>query len=222
MSAALPIDFSKMSSLEKYLDRGVRRNLVKGQYLFFCDETANLFYYIKKGRMTISYVSENGEEFYYCTCEEGGAVNTINSRLSCLLVGLIDKDVEIYTFRLDELIAIVKEDEQVMVEMMNFTMAKEDYFVEQAVDRVSLDAMERISKLLCDLAEESSIRINGGYMLNFKLTQKYISQVLGMHFITVCRVMKELTDEGLIKKEKGFLVISSVQDMRKKIAENVK
>ena len=80
-------------------------------------------------------------------------------------------------------------------------------------------AMQKVCSLLLSFAERYGEKENDSIVIREKISQEYISSLLGMNRITVVRVMKELKEKGLVDKKRGYYYLHDINQMQENQSE---
>lgn len=202
-----------MSSLEKYLYLGQKRFYKKGELLFPIGEKIPHLYYLKTGRAGRLLVAANGAEKYVkVVCDEsiiGEVVFFRKIKNSAQFVAI--EDCECYLFDEETVYKILLKDEQVIRDLIQWFCNRMSALSYQLSDSLVKDPRYRICKFLLDYVMEFGTRnSNGQYEYNGKLSHYDIAKYLGMNRVSVTNVMKELSNEGIIQKDRNKLVILDI------------
>ena len=87
----------------------------------------------------------------------------------------------------------------------------------QLASRKWFSADIRILQLIYHIALERGIYRDGRYEVNIKLTQKTISEITGVHFVTVSRCLKQLKEMGIAEKVKNGFIIHDLERLNQLI-----
>ena len=109
------------------------------------------------------------------------------------------------------LLTAICEDSEIAVDLMQSLSMKTLSSMEQMRCMNELNAVRKVCNLFLILAERYGAADSGGIVIREKLSQEYISSLLGLNRITVVRVMKSLKEQGVIQRRNGCYWISDVE-----------
>ncbi len=195
----------------KVFDYGIVQNYPEKSVIFHQDTLSHAVYLIEKGLVKLVRFLETGQPIIVGIRRRHwliGAPSALLDRM-CLYTAI--------TLVPSSLRCIAKTDFQNLVKT-------EDYFswyvhlllsqeiirqLNSAEARNCLTAKQRMKHLLRDMIEDQ--QLNGTVPSGFSLplTSKEISQLLAITPEHLCRILKELKQEGLIRHEKGILTVTA-------------
>lgn len=201
--------------IERLKELGVKRTYPAEYLLAAAGDHTRYCYVILSGRVISSEYSESGEERIY----------SVNERNSLLLEEnlLFDYEVpvnirttvptELVCIDRNTLIESFQENSEIAVDVLQSLSMKLLSSVEQMKCMNEHSAMQKVCNLLLSFAERYGVEEDGYIVIREKLSQEYISSLLGINRITVVRVMKELKERGLVEKKKGYYCLHDIEQM---------
>lgn len=199
-----------MSSLEKYLHLGKRKDFKKGSQILPMGEAVQYLYYLKAGRAGRLITAVNGTEKYVkVVCDKsilGEVVFFKQMANSGRFVAI--EDCECYLFDEETVYQILLKDEQVIRELIQWFCNRMKSLNAQVTESLVKDPHYRICKFLYGYAEKfGRLDEMGRYVYGGKLSHYDIAKFLGINRVSVTNVMKELQEAGIIQKDRTKLVI---------------
>ncbi|MFW5986546.1 MAG: Crp/Fnr family transcriptional regulator, partial [Halanaerobiales bacterium] len=209
----LPV-FSALTSEEKLklLSLTHQRNLEADETLFYDQEPVEAVYLIKKGRIKLSKVFEDGkeitigfrgadeilgEEALFADYNHNTTAVAVESTFVCICT---KKDCEM---------TVQKYPEMAMRIIKNL-----GYKLQQTTERVSNIASRnvrgRVKFLLSQLAREYGEKTPEGLLINFKLTHRDIAELIGASWVMVSKVLREIDE---VSTHRGEILIKQTGDI---------
>ena len=195
---------------------GIKRRLPGKFLLAQAGDKTKYCYVVTSGRI-VSYE--------YSTCGEE-RINSVNEAESVLLEENLLFDyavpVNVRTAVASEVVCIdraallqaIQEKPEIAIDIMQSLSMKLLSSVEQIRCLNEHSAMQKVCNLLLIFAERYGYPKGDTIVIREKLSQEYISSLLGINRITVVRVMKELREQGLVEKRSGYYCIQDVSQLK--------
>lgn len=160
------------------------------------DET---FFFLNKGSLHLSCISEDGQERVVMIMEEGVIFGEITfmhkSRVHFhSLRTLTECEVFIFPNTLLDDTAFCREYPHLILNLVKSLGVKGGAFFSQIYDSNLLDTRGQICRMLTHIWREQGEKTT----VNPDLSQVEMATILGIHRSSVCRVIRELRDEGVI------------------------
>jgi CRP/FNR family transcriptional regulator len=188
------------------------RRYTKGEIIYHQGDSAESFYYLKKGRVRVYMTSPDGIEKTLSTASPGEVlgeaaffdkmprVSSAGALSNCELV-VIDEQ---------RLIALIKETPRLALELLKIQASRIRQLSNQIDVMTFLKADARIARLiLANTDGEGSAR----------LTHEEIAGSVGVNRVTVSKILTRFKNDGVITTEYRRIVINDIEALEK-IAEN--
>ncbi len=206
-----------------YLSRGISRleklgesiYLPKNHVLLEAGQWTNYCYVVKKGRVLSYELLINGEERIYHFHEkdslflEGnvlfGKPSTVGFKTACA--------TELIRIHKNVLISAIQTDPQIALDVIESASTKFQASMEQVRHLRNYCISWKICDVLLSFADYNGVSIGDKVVIREKISQKTISNLLGVNRITTVRAMKELKNKGLVEQINGYYCINNVQDL---------
>lgn len=207
----------ELSEVGERLEKlGIRKKFPKNYLLAEAGGKAEYCYIVAAGRVISYEYSMTGEERIYSVNEAKSLLLEEN-----LLFGY-EVPVNVRTAVDSELICVdrtalmqaVYENPEAAVDIMQSLSMKLLSSIEQMKCMNDHSAMQKVCNLLLIFAERYGKPENGEIVIREKLSQEYISSLLGINRITVVRVIKALREQGLVEKKNGYYCIRDIEQLK--------
>lgn len=207
--------------IERLKELGVEREYPADYLLAEAGSHTNYCYVILSGRVISGEYSESSELRIYSVHETESVV------LEEALLFDYEVPVNIWTTVLtkvicinrDSLLKAIQESPETALDIMQSMTIKLFSSVEQMKCINEHSAVQKVCNLLLNFAERYGNKENGSIVIREKLTQEYISSLLGLNRITVVRVMKELKEQGLVEKKNGYYHLYNIEHIKERPEE---
>lgn len=203
-----------ISRLEKL---GEKKKFPKNHILVEAGARTNYCYIVKSGRVVAYEYTISGEERIY----------NFNEKNSLLLEANLlfdwESPVNFRTTLPSELVCIDKEtlmgaietDSEVCKDIMESLATKFMSAMEQIRHANFHNASWKICDLLLIFAEHYGVPYDGKVLIQEKISQQLLSNLLGMNRVTAVRAIKELKDMALIEQINGYYCIRDVERLKR-------
>ncbi|SCY06009.1 Crp/Fnr family transcriptional regulator [Desulfoluna spongiiphila] len=179
------------------LDRGERKILPRHHELSNADEST--FFFLNRGTLHLSCIAEDGQERVVMIMEEGVLFGEItfmhkSSVHFHSLRTLTECEIIVFPNTLLDDLAFCREYPHLVLNLVKSLGVKGGAFFSQIYDSNLLDARGQICRMLSHIWREQGEKET----VNPDLSQVDMANILGIHRSSVCRVIHELRDEGVI------------------------
>lgn len=182
----------------------------KNMIVYNQGETANAFFYLKKGRVRIFMTSENGMEKTLATINKGTVFGEAaffdgNPRVSSAIAMTRSEIIILHQEKLKEAIS---SNPEIAIELLRM-QAQTIRMLSMQVDSITfLQANNRIAQFLL----QSAVLHNGVWVVS--ATHEEIASVVGTSRVTVSKIINTFAEKGLLKTGYRKIVILSVDKLR--------
>ncbi len=198
----------KEINIEKYLKNATRKIVLDKSIIFSQGDVTNHVYYIKKGTIKISALTNDGKEKIYLFQTAGtfagivGLYHAYPSNAFDIAVG----ECELYEFSVEEFKNILKTDfilQEVVTEMLSKTIR---ILIGTLTSMTFSTASEKVCSLVYLLAIKYGKETENGILIDINLRHEDIASIYSLHRVTVTKIFQTLHDEGIISKDKNSSV----------------
>lgn len=179
-----------------------------GRMIYWQEEEASCFYYLKSGRVQIFLSSENGSEKTLTILGPGSLLGeaAFFDGLPRVSSARTLARSEIVSVHREQLTSYFREDPHLAMEMLRY-LARTIRMLSDQVDNMTfLQADRRIARLLTAMAEESGICI--------RCTHEEIGNRVGVSRVTVSKILSQFSRQGWIKPAYGSLIVSDLPALK--------
>jgi len=212
--ASIPL-FSGLhrDELARFAELTRERAYPKGSVILFQDDPGDSLFVLRKGRVKVVLIGEDGREVILGVLEPGahfGELALIDDQPRSAHVIAMD-DAHLLILRREDFRRRVEANPSVAWALLTELSRRLRRADQKIGGLVLLDVPGRIARLLLDLAQES-----GGPTIEKALTHQTIAQMIGASRETVSRAMKEFQDQGLIHVERRRIAVGNREALEKR------
>ncbi len=204
-----------MGMMDKWRRLGEEMQLKSGSILILPGIVPNHCYYIESGIITAYIENDNGLKHAYGFFQDGDVFleqDLLRGRACDLYYETVGK-VQVRKISKLQIEQALKEEPRLYEDILKAVMKFGDSLLEQSINQQNGNAASRVSNLFLDLARTYGIEKNGNVIIDLKLSQELVSQLTGLHRITVAREMKKMQERSLILRQVPRYVIPSVEKL---------
>jgi len=215
----LPDTFFPVKRLEKYIHLGSLHHFRKGDVLSFPGVEIERAIYVISGEVSVSLLSDDGRQKYIYTAHANGVLNRLffRDRHPGLLVA--EEDTQVCFFSKDQLAQIFENDRELIFDMMRNSESKVYYFMNQTKEMVFYSPTVRVLRLLRELCLSEGNLSDNVCIIRRSLSQKNISEITGVHPVTVCKVFGLLKKEMVAEKTRTEITVMDFDKLQNMIEE---
>ena len=174
-------------------------------------------YYILSGRVVSFEYTASGNERIYVISSDGSLLLD-----GPLLLGRpmpvsfkTTKETQVVRISRDSLTRAIMTDPQLAIDIINSNAEKLLSAMDFNRQSTSTSAEWKICNLLLSLADNYGANYDNKILIEEKISQQTIANILGLNRITTLRVMKELKDMSLVEQINGYYCIRSIEQLKK-------
>jgi len=207
------LEYPLAGPLIRATHHGQRRVFEKGEHLYRQGEVDSRFYFLLSGRVQVSVMSSEGNEFIleimgrWAVCGEAAAFDK-GPRFSaaCAL-----ETVEAIEFDANNLTEAFRQDPEFAVALLRIASIKQRV-VAVRVERLASQAPEgRLAELLRRLADLYGEEGPSGTRIKIRLTHEQIASMTGTSRVTVTRTLKRWRKEEIIAIDGGSITLRDLK-----------
>ncbi len=198
----------KNFNIEKYLSKANKKIASDKSIIFSQGDITNHIYYIKKGTIKISSLTNDGREKIYLFQTEGtfaglvGLYHAYPSNAFDIAVG----ECELYEFSVDDFKEMLKND-FALQEAITEMLAKTIRILIGTLASITFNtAKAKVCGLIYLLALKYGKETDKGILIDINLRHEDIASIYSLHRVTVTKIFQTLHDEGIIFKDKNSSV----------------
>jgi len=211
----LPENFYGIPALINYCNLGEMCTFKKGDPIILPGQYLKKLLLIIDGKVKVSRLSSSGREHFQYFAEKNAIINELFPSEDSPLQIIATRNTKTCMFTSGQLLQIISNDNTIALEILKGLSQKSNYFEEKLVERTYDTATTRICHLIRNLVLQVGVYEDGRCLIDIPLPQNYISQITGLHFITVCNVIKKLKNEKILGKDGKKLIVYDVEKLNK-------
>ncbi|GAC1622929.1 MAG: Crp/Fnr family transcriptional regulator [Ktedonobacteraceae bacterium] len=196
-----------------------KRTFRSGEVIFHREDSGQVLYVIKEGKVKICLISPEGQEISLVVFGKGECFGefAILDGLPRSADAIALEKVECYTLqRSDFHNAIIKNPKIAIqvLEVLSRRLRTTDQMVE---DLIFLDVYGRVAKKLLELADSHGTKVDSGVRIEVRLTQQELASMVGASRESVNKVMGYFTDKNFISTDKHRITLHRISELKRRI-----
>jgi len=196
-----------------------RRTFRSGEVIFHRDDSGQVLYVIKEGKVKICLISPDGQEIALTIFGKGDSFGEF-----ALLDGLgrsadaitLEK-VVCYTLQRSDFHKAIIKNPRIAIQVLEVLSKRLRNTDQQVEDLIFLDVNGRVAKKLLELAEAHGVQVGDGTRIDMRLTQNELASMVGASRESVNKVLGYFTDRQFISTDKHKITIHRVVDLKRRI-----
>ena len=203
--------------VQRIADRTTAASAHAGQHIYFPEEPSNVVFFLKKGRVKIATMGEDGKEVIKAVLYPGEVFGELGlageGRRRDHAIAL-DNDVMICAIGLDEIEVMMKENPNLNLAMTRLIGERAISLERRLEGLIFKDSRSRIIAFLKDMATKHGTQVGHEVLLKHELTHQDIADLTATSRQTVTTVLNDLKKQDLVYMERGKLLIRDVKKLR--------
>ncbi|TCX53492.1 Crp/Fnr family transcriptional regulator [Dehalobacter sp. 14DCB1] len=214
VARTIPDTFYPVEKLQKFIHLGIVKSYAKGSAITLPGDREPMLIYVLSGKVQIKMVTEDGRERLHYFCGKNGILcklfpmNHDNSYITAI------EKCSVCFFTEEQLKAIFQIDDDIFFEILKNTFSKSLYFMMQTVEMELFNPTIRIVRLIYGLCISNGIPVGNSYEVRLELSQRTISEISGVHHVTISKVLGYLEKQKIIEKKKGKIIIHDLDRLK--------
>lgn len=175
----------------------------KGTFIIRQGDTVNFVYYLAKGICSRNALTSKGDEIIYDLRQADGSIHCLLGASSVYLPESIhitnftaQTNCVCHCLPKNEFIPFLTKNPEIFHELMYLVMEGYASLNENFKAKQEQHAANR----LCAFMTKNLVEKDGAFYLDKNCTNTYISKNIGVHRVTVVRIMKALENDGIIRR----------------------
>jgi CRP/FNR family transcriptional regulator len=200
-----------------------RRNIKKGEGLFFQGEEARGFFMILRGRIKVFRLSPQGQEYVMRVAGPGEtlAEAAVFSGKSYPASAEALEDSQLYYFIKSDFIQLIRREPQLALNMMSGLSLLLRHLAQQVEDLSLKEVSSRLARYILDQARNGSVPLATGQQVPLAMKKNLLASRLGTIGETLSRTLAKMKQRGVIEIVKDVVVIRN-PELLKEIAAGAK
>ena len=195
---------------------GVRTPVRKGQIVAASGDMPNYCYFVLKGRIMAYECTMSGQERIYNFMEAGSFLMEefmFVRKPSPVSFIALTPTILMRIYR-DDLLKKIFSEPEVAIDVLSSLSYKFLEAMEQIRETSLSDAFSKVCGLLLSFADRYGVAYDGKLLIQEKISQQMMANVLGLNRITLVRIIKKLQDLNLVEQINGYYCIRSAQKLK--------
>lgn len=196
-----------------------KRTFRSGDVIFHREDSGQMLYIIKEGKVKICLISPDGQEISLVVFGKGEYFGEF-----ALLDGLprsadaiaLEK-VECYTLQRADFQNAIMKKPRIAIQVMEVLCERLRKTDQQVEDLIVLDVYGRVAKKLLELAETHGVQKENGILINVRLTQQDLAAMVGASRESVNKVLGYFTDKEFITTDKHKFTLHRIAELKGRI-----
>jgi CRP/FNR family transcriptional regulator len=208
----IPSDFYPVPALRQYIHMGNRRCYPKNNKVLLSGDELLSIGFVMSGVVIISRCNASGRRKYIYSAGPNSLIGKLFPLTHSRTEITATFDCEICFFSKEVLTDIFRQDEEIVFEIIKNYYTKVEYFMSQVEERDTFPARLRLLRLLqrFTASEESIV-----------LSRSIIAEIIGVHEVTINKIVSSLVREGILKKSGKELIICDVPGLERIIEKEM-
>ena len=204
------------SSMAKMVSYGMLREYRKGETIFREREEVTKLYFLVEGCVALYRINRNQDRKVIFVLGHREMLNEVIlqepvASISCMAL----TDVKILSFTRRQFKEIVEQDFELSARVMDSLAKKLRRCYHQLSNTPNAMRLDRqVASKLWKLGRDFGQEKDGQVKICFELSITFLADMVGAKRETVSRVVKKLSDEGLIEVKKNYFYLSSLEELR--------
>jgi CRP/FNR family transcriptional regulator len=200
-----------------------RRNIKKGEGLFFQGEEARGFFMVLRGRIKVFRLSTQGQEYVMRVAGPGEtlAEAAVFSGKSYPASAEALEDSQLYYFIKSDFIQLIRREPQLALNMMSGLSLLLRHLAQQVEDLSLKEVSSRLARYILDQARNGSAPLAAGLQVPLAMKKNLLASRLGTIGETLSRTLAKMKQRGVIEIVKDVVVIRN-PELLKEIAAGAK
>lgn len=200
-----------------------RRNIKKGEGLFFQGEEARGFFMVLRGRIKVFRLSPQGQEYVMRVAGSGEtlAEAAVFSGKSYPASAEALEDSQLYYFIKSDFIQLIRREPQLALNMMSGLSLLLRHLAQQVEDLSLKEVSSRLARYILDQARNGSVPLGAGLQVPLAMKKNLLASRLGTIGETLSRTLAKMKQRGVIEIVKDVVVIRN-PELLKEIAGGAK
>ncbi|NLI90795.1 MAG: Crp/Fnr family transcriptional regulator [Peptococcaceae bacterium] len=218
----IPDSFHPIERLKNYVHMGTVRNYQKRDTVVLPGEAINKVIYVLSGKLSVNFLNDDGKQKLMYKAGRYSIVDRLFPLENCFVHVVSDEKSKICFFSKEQLFTIFKQDDEIIYEFIVNYSSKCFHFMNEAKEMALYNPSIRVLRLLYELCLTEGKAVDGVYEINVRLSQRAISEITGVHFVTICRVFGWLRKENILHKTTDKIVIFDLQKLKDLINDDIR
>ena len=192
----------------------------KGSFVYHQNQTSEFIYLIKSGRVNLSILNTEGKVRSLFICGEGalfGEISHFMSPENCAQAQVVS-DSLIYRVGKERYQTLFMSDSTIARNTAIILAKKVRALTAQMESMMFPDAIKRVANVLLYLAGQFGRPCDDGMQLTIRFSHQEVANLIGTSRVTVTNAVRQLEDDGAIRKIGGHIRILDKNRLQEMLA----
>lgn len=191
----------------------------RGEFVYMPGDSANFVYFLKKGRIKLSVLSDSGKEIAIDIIQAGemfGEFALIDESERSNMTEALD-DVTILVFNKHDFVGLLKTQSNLALNYIRMVGDRRRRMEKKLSDITSKGVPARVCELLHELSTYA-LPAGGGHQFLIPLMHHDVASLIGASRQTTTSILNDLMRRGFIELGRGWIRIKSLTDLQRHIS----
>jgi len=188
-----------------------KKRLEKGEFLFHQGERISTIYLIKAGKLKLVQTTEEGREKIFDVSGPGEVLGEISlfQEQEQPFSAVAMEETYICCFNKQQFETVVQQDPAFAVRIINYLGQKQYEAIRKSGEEAGQPVKEKLLRLFYRLAGEYGRKVPEATVIELKVTQQELADMVGASRVMVVQALKELKETGIIDRVGKYYVVKS-------------
>jgi CRP/FNR family transcriptional regulator, cyclic AMP receptor protein len=196
-----------------------RRTFRSGEVIFHREDSGQVLYIVKEGKVKICLISPEGQEITLAVFGKGECFGelTMLDGLPRSADAVALERVECYTLQRSDFHKAIIKNPKIAIQVLESLSKRLRTTDEMVEDLIFLDVYGRVAKKLLELSDMHGTKVDNGIRIDVRLTQQELASMVGASRESVNKVMGYFTDKNFISTDKHRITLHRITDLKRRI-----
>ncbi len=188
-----------------------RKKLSRGGCLFLQGETTNTIFLIKSGKLKLVQTAEDGREAILDVCGPGEVLGELSlyREQQEPSSAIAMEEACICCFSKQQFEALIKQDPSFALRIISYLGQKRYESIVKTGKGAGQTVKERLLRRFYSLAEQYGRKGTGSTVIDLRITQQELADMIGSSRVMVVKALKELQASNIIGREKRYYALKA-------------
>ena len=204
-------------AIQRVADHTVAATAQKDQYIWFPEQPSNVIFFLKRGRVKIASMGEDGKEVIKAVLYPGevfGELSLAGEDKRRDHAVALDNDVDICAMNIEDVQEMMRENPAVNLAMTRLIGERVISIERRLEGLIFKDSRTRIVDLLKEMAVKYGQQVGHETLLKHALTHQDFADLTATSRQTVTTVLNDLKKNDLVYMERGKLLIRDLKRLK--------
>lgn len=187
----------------------------KNDVIFSQNSICEYVYLVKDGRIRLDIYSQSGDEKTLFIADRGTFIAELSpiDGLPNICCATAATDCTVFQIPKSRFQRELQDNNKFASNLLYLNAKKIRSLVEEIKQLSFNDSYYRVCNALIHLVLQYATHTGEGYKLNMKFTHQEMGSLTGISRVSVSNIISDLTSQGILKKENGYVVIKDINSI---------